>query len=94
MLEVSTHLRQRHLVSPLNYSNSNYNRLCWLCCKTHDHPNGTKTKQAVALQSQSNLSVFYIYKIIGYQNTLLAKEGNQFYRKCDIHSTIDFIILL
>lgn len=52
---------------------------------------GPESGQAVALRSQSNFCVFYRCKIVGYQDTLLANQGSQFFRECDIYGTVDFI---
>ncbi|KAL1565975.1 pectinesterase [Salvia divinorum] len=52
---------------------------------------GPANQQAVALRSDSDRSVFYKCSFEGYQDTLYARVGAQFYRECDIYGTIDFI---
>ncbi|RDY05387.1 hypothetical protein CR513_10784, partial [Mucuna pruriens] len=52
---------------------------------------GPKRKQAVALRSNSDLSVFYRCGIYGYQDSLYAHSLRQFYRDCKISGTVDFI---
>ncbi|MQM01611.1 hypothetical protein Taro_034367 [Colocasia esculenta] len=42
-------------------------------------------------RSRSDHSVFYCCSFKGYQDTLYAHSGNQFYRECDIYGTNDFI---
>lgn len=45
----------------------------------------------MALRSASDLSVFYRCSFQGYQDTLFVLSQRQFYKKCDIYGTIDFI---
>ncbi|OIW00949.1 hypothetical protein TanjilG_10027 [Lupinus angustifolius] len=52
---------------------------------------GAARNQAVALRSNSDHSVFYKCGFEGYQDTLFAQSGRQFYRECDIYGTVDFI---
>lgn len=52
---------------------------------------GPEGHQAVALRSDSDLSVFYRCGIFGYQDTLYAHTMRQFYRECKISGTVDFI---
>lgn len=52
---------------------------------------GAAKHQAVALRSDSDLSVFYHCSFEGYQDTLYAHALRQFYRECKITGTIDFI---
>ncbi|KAH7854749.1 hypothetical protein Vadar_017381 [Vaccinium darrowii] len=52
---------------------------------------GSIVGQAVALSSTSEYSVYYKTTILGYQDTLYAWEGRQFYRDCNIYGSVDFI---
>lgn len=52
---------------------------------------GPEKHQAVALRSDSDLSVFYRCGIFGYQDSLYAHTMRQFYRECKISGTVDFI---
>ncbi|KAJ0983748.1 hypothetical protein J5N97_002104 [Dioscorea zingiberensis] len=52
---------------------------------------GPEKHQAVALRSDSDLSVYYHCSIQGYQDTLYAHSLRQFYRECLITGTVDFI---
>ncbi|KAK4489421.1 hypothetical protein RD792_005230 [Penstemon davidsonii] len=52
---------------------------------------GSSDSQAVALLSTSYQSAFYKCTFLGYQDTLYAKKGTQFYRECSIYGTVDFI---
>ncbi|EOA21923.1 hypothetical protein CARUB_v10002406mg [Capsella rubella] len=52
---------------------------------------GPENHQAVALRSDSDMSVFYRCSIEGYQDTLYVHTGRQFFRECDIYGTVDFI---
>lgn len=52
---------------------------------------GPERAQAVALRSDSDLSVYYKCGIYGYQDTLYMHSMRQFYRECRIKGTIDFI---
>ncbi|XP_019417375.1 PREDICTED: pectinesterase/pectinesterase inhibitor PPE8B-like [Lupinus angustifolius] len=52
---------------------------------------GPEKHQAVALRSDSDLSVFYRCGIFGYQDSLYAHTMRQFYRECKITGTVDFI---
>lgn len=52
---------------------------------------GPKAGPAVALRSDSDLSVYYRCQISGYQDTLFACSLRQFYRECNISGTVDYI---
>ncbi|KAL5065680.1 hypothetical protein RYX36_027417 [Vicia faba] len=52
---------------------------------------GAEKHQAVALRSDSDLSVFYRCGIFGYQDSLYTHTMRQFYRECKISGTVDFI---
>ncbi|KAJ0860472.1 putative pectinesterase [Helianthus annuus] len=52
---------------------------------------GPQNHQAVALRSDSDLSVFYKCSFEGYQDTLFVLSNRQFYRECNIYGTVDFI---
>ncbi len=47
--------------------------------------------QAVALAIHSDRAVFRHCRFIGYQDTLFAAMGRQFYYKCTIEGAVDFI---
>ena len=52
---------------------------------------GAVKHQAVAMRSCLDLSMFYRCKFDAFQDTLYAHSNCQFYRECEITSTIDFI---
>ncbi|KAL3623555.1 hypothetical protein CASFOL_032371 [Castilleja foliolosa] len=58
---------------------------------TFENTAGPEKHQAVAFRSDSDLSVLFRCSFHGYQDTLYAHSTRQFYRKCLITGTIDFI---
>jgi pectinesterase len=52
---------------------------------------GPENFQAVALLSNSNTSVVYRCGIYGFQDSLCANKGLQFYKDCKISGSLDFI---
>ncbi|XP_076885853.1 pectinesterase 2-like [Bidens hawaiensis] len=52
---------------------------------------GPQNHQAVALRSDSDLSVFYQCSFEGYQDTLYVLSNRQFYSECNMYGTVDFI---
>ncbi|KAK7411791.1 hypothetical protein VNO78_03231 [Psophocarpus tetragonolobus] len=58
---------------------------------TFENTAGPNNHQAVALRSNSDLSIFFRCGIYGYQDSLYAHTSRQFYRECKISGTVDFI---
>ena len=58
---------------------------------TFQNTAGPEKHQAVALRSDSDLSVFFRCGIYGYQDSLYTHTMRQFYRECKISGTVDFI---
>ncbi|ONK66006.1 uncharacterized protein A4U43_C06F3210 [Asparagus officinalis] len=58
---------------------------------TIENTAGPSNHQAVALRSDSDLSVYYRCAFRGYQDTLYPHSLRQFYRDCVITGTVDFI---
>ncbi|KAL7194089.1 hypothetical protein ACSBR2_025683 [Camellia fascicularis] len=58
---------------------------------TFENRAGPEKYQAVALRINADLAAVYRCAIRGYQDTLYAHSLRQFYRECQITSTVDFI---
>ncbi|XVE70789.1 hypothetical protein DITRI_Ditri10aG0098900 [Diplodiscus trichospermus] len=58
---------------------------------TFENTAGPQKHQAVALRSDSDLSVFFRCAIKGYQDSLYTHTMRQFFRECKITGTVDFI---
>ncbi|KAB5552448.1 hypothetical protein DKX38_009759 [Salix brachista] len=58
---------------------------------TFENTAGPSKHQAVALRSDSDLSVLFRCEIKGYQDSLYTHTMRQFYRECRVSGTVDFI---
>ncbi|KAG6541923.1 hypothetical protein Mapa_016648 [Marchantia paleacea] len=58
---------------------------------TFQNTAGAESRQAVAVRVDSDTSAFYDCIFDGYQDTLYAHAGRQFYKSCTIRGTVDFI---
>lgn len=58
---------------------------------TFENTAGTGAHQAVAFRSDSDQSVLENVEFRGHQDTLYARTMRQFYRRCHIFGTVDFI---
>ncbi|XP_052181327.1 pectinesterase-like [Diospyros lotus] len=58
---------------------------------TFQNTAGPSRGQAPAITVNSDQAAFYRCSFEGYQDTLYAKQGDQFYRDCDIYGTVDFV---
>jgi pectinesterase len=58
---------------------------------TFENTAGAENTQAAALLSASTYSAYYRCRFTGFQDTLYAKSGIQFFRECEIYGTVDFI---
>lgn len=57
-----------------------------------DYPNSDlKNKQAVALKNDADMSSFEDCDFLGYQDTLYANKGRQYYKNSYIEGNVDFI---
>ncbi|XP_057489390.1 pectinesterase 2-like [Actinidia eriantha] len=61
------------------------------CGITFCNTAGPQDGQAVAFISRSDRSVFYSCSFEGYQDTLCVHSQRQFYGKCHVFGTVDFI---
>jgi len=52
---------------------------------------GSSKHQAVAVRNGADMSTFYYCSFEGYQDTLYVHSLRQFYKRCDIYGTVDFI---
>ncbi|VFQ63555.1 unnamed protein product [Cuscuta campestris] len=61
---------------------------------TVENTAGPENEQAVAVMTSADHAAFHKCSFEGYQDTLYAHKGTQFYRDCDIYGTVDFIFSL
>ncbi|XP_045810261.1 pectinesterase/pectinesterase inhibitor PPE8B-like [Trifolium pratense] len=61
------------------------------CNISFENTAGPEKDMAVALRSDSDLSIFYRCGIYGYQDSLYPHSKRQFYKECIIAGTVDFI---
>ncbi|XP_058205631.1 pectinesterase 2-like [Rhododendron vialii] len=52
---------------------------------------GPEKQQAPAITSSAPHSAFFRCGFEGYQDTIVAMRGQQFFKECDIYGTVDFI---
>ncbi|KAL2345983.1 hypothetical protein Fmac_007268 [Flemingia macrophylla] len=58
---------------------------------TFENTAGPSKEQAVALRAGSDLAAFYLCGFIAYQDTLYVHSNRQFFVKCYVAGTVDFI---
>lgn len=58
---------------------------------TFENVAGRLKNQGIALTSEADHSAFYKCSFKGFQDTIYAKKGIQFFRECEIYGTVDFI---
>lgn len=61
--------------------------------KLDNDPTRMKNVQGVAVKTEvgSDKAIFYQCNILGYQDTLYANSGRQYYKQCYISGNVDFI---
>jgi PelA/Pel-15E family pectate lyase len=58
---------------------------------SHKYEAGASGQQAVAVLSEADRLVFKNCKFLGWQDTLYAKNGRQYFKDCYIEGSVDFI---